>query len=86
MSISIPIQCANPACRTTAIRQIHSSSVPVAIDAFDGPAVMARQVTYRCVQCGHTWAVRGFTSDPPSLPARAAGEAVRRPLTNNRGW
>jgi hypothetical protein len=86
MSISIPTQCANPECRKTAIRQIHSSSEPVAIDAFDGPAVLAQQVTYRCAECGHTWAVRGFASDQASLPPRAAGGVVRRPLTNSRGW
>jgi transposase-like protein len=86
MSLSIPTQCANPECRRTVIREIHSYSEPVAIDAFDGPAVMARQATYRCAECGHTWAVRGYTSDRGSLPARAEGGTVRRPLTNRRGW
>jgi predicted RNA-binding Zn-ribbon protein involved in translation (DUF1610 family) len=82
MSLSIPTQCTNPECGQSAIRQIHSASESVAIDAFDGPPVFAQHVTYRCSQCGHTWAVRGYTSDHGSPPAD--GEVVRRPLTNSR--
>ena len=62
MALSTPSKCTNPRCLDTAIKPIHHFSQSVAIDAVDGPPVFSHHVTYRCQQCGHTWAVQGYTS------------------------
>ena len=86
MSISMPTNCANPECRQPSIKPIHCSSQRVAIDAVDGPQVFAHLITFRCLQCGHTWGTRRYSADASILPSRANGFATLQAETSNRGW
>lgn len=85
MSICVPTKCANPECRKPTIKPIHRSSRPVAIDAVDGAPVLSHHITYRCQDCGHTWAVRGYTSDE-NLGLVDGTESSNPTRTNSRGW
>ena len=66
----LPTHCANPICRGPEIKPIHCSSQSIAIDAVDGPPVFAQLVTYRCAQCGHTWAIQGYSCGAASWPTK----------------
>lgn len=87
MSISVPMNCANPECRGLSFRPIHRSSQPVAIDAIDGAPVFAHLVTYRCTNCGHTWGVRGYSPEAEFAPPRGQAElATKATVMSSRGW
>jgi len=85
MSVSVPEHCANPECREPSIRPIHQSSQAVAIDAVDGPPVLAHHIIYRCSQCGHTWGVRGHSATRYEFPAIEHGAPMREKQTVSRG-
>jgi hypothetical protein len=86
MSDLSPTHCANPECREPTIKPIHRSSRKVAIDAVDGPPVYSQHITYRCVQCGHTWAVQGYSAEDFSAPARSDDGMAKENRTSSRGW
>jgi len=86
MSMAVPTNCANPECREPAIKPIHRSSQSVAIDAVDGAPVFAHYVTYRCSQCGHTWAVQGYSLENTAWQSNGDGAAARDDTKSSRGW
>lgn len=86
MSASLPTNCANPECREPSIRPIHCSSRKVAIDATDGPPVFSQFITYRCSQCGHTWAVQRHSAQESVWSARDQDVATRGAAASKRGW
>jgi hypothetical protein len=86
MSISVPTHCANPKCGQPTIRPIHVSSQKYAIDAVDGEGVFIHHITYRCKQCGHTWAVQGYSPHENLEPARIQKVAATGNQLSSRGW
>lgn len=70
MSVLVPTNCANPQCREPSVKPIHCASQEVAIDAIDGPSVFSHFITYRCSECGHTWAAQGYSAEEHVWPAR----------------
>lgn len=81
----MPTNCANPECREPSIKPIHSSSRMVAIAAVDGPPVFSHFITYRCSQCGHTWAAQSYSAEEIVWPARDQEVATRGTPTSRRG-
>lgn len=86
MSIVVPVNCTNPVCRETAIRPIHRSSRVVANNAALGPPVFSHHNIYRCSQCGHTWAVQGYSAEENVWPMMEDGVATTVTRTFSRGW
>ena len=86
MPIDVPVNCANPDCHEPAIKAIHCSSRSVAIDAVDGAGVFARHITYRCSQCGHTWALQGYSSVDSGWPPVDERPATGSSRSEDRGW
>ena len=86
MPIMTPTNCANPDCGGPAIRSIHHSAQAIAIDAVDGPPVFAHHMTYRCSQCGHTWAIQGYSADANGWLAKEPDGAMKASQTMSGGW
>lgn len=86
MPIQVPKNCSSRDCRDTAIEPIHTASRRLDIDTVDGRPVFAHHVTYRCIECGHTWAVQG-TSTMDLHPILYGAEAAPEPQHGyTRGW
>ena len=86
MSISVPTKCANPKCGMPSFKMIHHSSQKVEIDAVDGAPVFAHLVTYRCSQCGNTWAVRGYSPESRETPSSEQNVATLESRSGIRVW
>jgi len=86
VSMPVPAHCANAQCRGSSIKPIHHSARQVAIDAVKGPPVFALLVTYRCSNCGHTWAVRGYSAEQDAQPPKVESVANWGVRTTSRGW
>ena len=79
-------RCTNQACGATSVTPIHRSQQKVAIDATDGAQTYSLHVTYRCSECGHTWATWGFASETAIEQAGAGGQAAPSKGETPRGW
>jgi hypothetical protein len=86
MSIPVPERCANSECRDRNIEPIHRSSQPVASAVVDGPPSYHHHTTYRCAQCGHTWAVQGYSTLDNTWPAKNDGDPRSGTSTSRRTW
>ena len=86
MSVPVPVSCANRECHRTEIKLIHCNSQKVAIDDIDVRPVYSHLVTYRCMSCGHTWAMQGYSAEEHSSQTRREDVVASGILTANRGW
>ena len=86
MSVPMPASCPNRDCRHAEIKPIHCISQKVAIDDIEVRPVYSHLVTYRCLNCGHTWAVQGYSCEEFSKHTQREDFAVSGILTASRGW
>ena len=88
MSIALPKCCSNPLCRGRDFKAIHRFARAVAINAVNGPSVFAHHITYRCDECGQTWAVQGEATrcESEGSPGLMARESAYASVTMSRGW